>query len=234
VADTLTRERLDAGIEVLRLDRPERRNAIDSVLLAELNAALAELAADDTLRVLVISTTSPQALSAGADMSEELDRDGGIARMGAFTELYAGIDAFPVPTVAVCVGNCVGAGAELAIGCDLRVAGHNLKLGWVGAGHGVPVGPARLTPLVGLARAKELIFTGRILGAEEAERLGLVHAVAANAEAAAIELAREVAPRELRTIKLMFRALEDSARRIGYENERLMEFQRHGTGLPRA
>ena len=183
MADTLTRERLDAGIEVLRLDRPERRNAMDSALLAELNAALAELAADDSLRVLVVSTTSPQALSAGADMAEELDRDGGIARMAAFTELYAGIEAFPVPTVAVCAGNCVGAGAELAIGCDLRVAGENLKLGWVGAGHGVPVGPARLTPLVGLARAKELIFTGRILGAEEAERLGLVHAVAADPEA---------------------------------------------------
>jgi enoyl-CoA hydratase/carnithine racemase len=235
VTHTLTRERQDDGIEILRLDRPDRRNAMDSALLAELNATLAELAADESLRVLVISTTSERALSAGADMAEELDREGGIARMAAFTELYAGVDAFPVPTVAVCVGNCVGAGAELAIGCDLRVAGDNLKLGWVGAGHGVPVGPARLTPLVGLARAKELIYTGRILGADEAERLGLVHAVApaTEAEAAAIELAREVAPRELRTIKLMFRALEDSARRIDYENERLMEFQRHGTGLPR-
>jgi enoyl-CoA hydratase/carnithine racemase len=155
--------------------------------------------------------------------------------MQAFTDLYAGIDAFPMPTVAVCVGNCVGAGAELAIGCDLRVAGDNLKLGWVGAGHGVPVGPARLTPLVGLSRAKELIYTGRILGAGEAEALGLVHAVApaGAAEGAAIEMAREVAPRELRTIKLMFRALEDSERRIAYENEQLMRFQRQGAGLPR-
>jgi enoyl-CoA hydratase/carnithine racemase len=235
VTGTVIRERLDAGIEVLRLDRPDRRNAMDSGLLSELNAALRELAADESLRVLVVSTTSERALSAGADMAEELDRDGGLARMAAFTELYAAIDAFPVQTVAVCVGNCVGAGAELAIGCDLRVAGDNLKLGWVGAGHGVPVGPARLTPLVGLSRAKELIYTGRILGSAEAEALGLVHAVAPapEAEAAAVELAGEVAPRELRTIKLMFRALEDSARRIDYENERLMEFQRHGTGLPR-
>jgi enoyl-CoA hydratase/carnithine racemase len=232
---TVTRERLEDGIEVLRLDRPQRRNAMDSRLLAEIIGALEELAADDTLRVLVVSTTSERALSAGADMAEELDPEAGVARMEAFTGLYAAIEAFPVPTVAVCVGNCVGAGAELAIGCDLRVAGDNLKLGWVGAGHGVPVGPARLTPLVGLSRAKELIFTGRILGADEAEQLGLVHAVApaTEAEAAAVGLAREVAPRELRTIKLMFRALEDSARRIDYENERLMEFQRHGAGLPR-
>jgi enoyl-CoA hydratase/carnithine racemase len=235
VSATIIRERLGDGIEVLRLNRPERRNAMDSALLAGLTGTLAELATDETLRVLVVSTTSERALSAGADMAEELDTDAGLARMAAFTALYAAVEAFPVPTVAVCVGNCVGAGAELAIGCDLRVAGDNLKLGWVGAGHGVPVGPARLTPLVGLSRAKELIFTGRILGADEAEALGLVHAVApaSEAEAAAIELARDVAPRELRTIKLMFRALEDSARRIDYENERLMEFQRHGTGLPR-
>ena len=153
--------------------------------------------------------------------------------MEAFTRLYAAIEAFPVPTVAVCVGNVVGAGAELAIGCDLRVAGENLKLGWVGAGLGVPVGPARLTPLVGLARAKELIFTGRILGADEALAMNLVHEVAPDAEGRALELASEVAPRELRAIKLMFRELEATERRVAYENEQLMEFQRHGTGLPR-
>src|SRR4051794_14932567 len=233
MADTITRERLEGGIEVLRLDRPERRNAMDSTLLAELNGALAELAADEALKALVVSTTDARALSAGADMAEELDEATGIARMAAFTALYGGIDAFPVPTIAVCVGNCVGAGAELAIGCDLRVAGENLKLGWVGAGHGVPVGPARLTPLVGLARAKELIFTGRTIEATEAEEINLVHHVAADAEARAIELAREVAPRDLRTIKLMFRELESTERRVTYENLLLMEFQRHGTGLPR-
>ena len=230
---TITRERRDDGIEVLRLDRPDRRNAMDSAMLAELEAALAELAADPELRVLVVSTTSQRALSAGADMAEELDEQAGIARMAAFTRLYAAIEAFPVPTVAVCVGNVVGSGAELAIGCDLRVAGENLKLGWVGAGHGVPVGPARLTPLVGLARAKELIFTGRILGADEALAMNLVHEVAPDAEGRALELAREVAPRELRAIKLMFRELEATERRVAYENEQLMEFQRHGTGLPR-
>jgi enoyl-CoA hydratase/carnithine racemase len=230
---TLTRERRDGGIEVLRLDRPERRNAMDTALLRELTGALDELAADAGLRALVISTTSTRALSAGADMAEELDAAGGIARMELFTRLYAALEAFPLPTIAVCVGNCVGAGAELAIGCDLRVAGGNLKLGWVGAGHGVPVGPARLTPLVGVARAKELIFSGRILGANEAEQLGLVNGVAADAEAAAIELAARVAERELRTIKQLFRELEGTERRVARENESLMDFQRHGTGLPR-
>ena len=168
---SLQRERLDPGIEVLRLDRPQARNALDSAALAELERALAALAADDALRVLVLSTTSERALCAGADVAEALDRDGALARMEAFTRVYAAVEAFPAPTVCVCVGNVVGAGAELAAGCDLRVGGDNLKLAWAGARLGVPVGPARLTPLVGLATAKDLVLTGRTLGMQEARAL---------------------------------------------------------------
>jgi enoyl-CoA hydratase/carnithine racemase len=234
----LVRERIDAGIDVLRLDRPEARNALSSAALAELEATLAELAADPSLAALVLSTTSTRALCAGADVREELDHEGGVRRMEAFSRVYAAIEAFPVPTVAVCVGNCIGAGAELAAGCDLRVGGDNLQLAWAGARLGVPVGPARLVPLVGLSRAKELIFTGRVVGMDEARELGLLHrtAPAEEAEAEAIALAREVAahPVEgLRALKLMFRELERSADRVAYENERLELFQRDGAGLPR-
>ena len=75
----------------------------------------------------MFSTTDVKALSAGADVREQLDAAGGVARMEAFAALYAAIEAFPVPTIAVCVGNFVGAGAELAAGCDLRVGGDNLQ-----------------------------------------------------------------------------------------------------------
>src|SRR5215218_8807705 len=180
---TLARERLDAGIEVLRLDRPQVRNALDRPTLRLLEEALTELAADDQLRALVVSTTSPAALSAGADVGERLGPAEGVARMEAFARLYAALDAFPVPTVAVCVGHCVGAGAEMATACDLRVAGDNLRLAWPGGRLGVPVGPARLVPLVGLSRAKELILTGRVVGMEEAERIGFLHRTAPAAEA---------------------------------------------------
>jgi enoyl-CoA hydratase/carnithine racemase len=225
-------------VAVLRLDRPEARNAMDSALLAALLDALAELAADESVHVLVFSTTSTRALCAGADVREELDHAGGVARMEQFAALYAAVEAFPAPTVAVCVGNVVGAGAELAAGCDLRVGGDNLKLAWAGARLGVPVGPARLTPLVGLSRAKELIFTGRVVGMDEAAALGLLHRTAPEdgAEATALELAREVAahpPEGMRRLKRMFRELEDAAARVGYENELLVEFQREGAGLPR-
>jgi enoyl-CoA hydratase/carnithine racemase len=231
-------EHLGDGVAVLRLNRPEKRNALDSRTLALLNDRLDALAADDELRALVISTTRTDALCAGADVGEVLDHDAGVARMAAFTRLYAGIDAFPVPTVAVCVGNCVGAGAEIAAGADLRVGGDNLKLAWAGARLGVPVGPARLTTLIGLSRAKDLVYTGRVVGAAEAAALGLLQRVvpAAGAEAAAIELARTVAaqsPGGVRVLKQMFRELERSAERIAYENEKLLDFQQHGAGIPR-
>ncbi len=229
-------ERL-GGVAVLRLNRPDKRNALDSPTLALLLDALGDLAADAGLRVLVLSTTNTRAFCAGADVGEVLDRDGGVARMAAFTGLYAALDALPVPTVAVCVGNCVGAGAEIVAGCDLRVGGDNLKLAWAGARLGVPVGPARLTPLIGLSRAKDLVLTGRVVSMDEAATLGLLHrtAPADEAESVALELAAAVAaqdPDGVREIKTMFRDLEDTARRVAYENERLMAFQRHGAGLP--
>jgi enoyl-CoA hydratase/carnithine racemase len=206
----LTRERLDDDIEVLRLDRPEVRNAMDSAMLAELDAALTELARDETLRALVFSTTSERALCAGADVAEQLDPEAGVARMEAFARLYAAIEAFPAPTIAVCVGNVVGAGAEVAAGCDLRVGGDNLKLVFPGAKLGVPVGPARLVPLVGLSKARELIMTGRVVGIDEAEALGLL---ARRAEASAAEY-------------------EATKYRVARENAEIVEFQRTGGGLP--
>ena len=235
---TIQRERIEPGVELLRLDRPGQRNAFDSAMLADVNAALDELAADDDLRVLVFSTTSPDALSAGADVAEELDHDGGVARMEAFARMYAGVVGFPLPTVCVCVGHCVGAGAELAAGCDLRVAGENMKARWVGARHGVPVGPARLAPLVGEAIAKDLVFTSRALGAEEAEEIGFVRSVHPpdEAEAAAVELAAELAtrpPAGLRELKRLFLDLGRGPARVDEENRALVDFQRSGTGLPR-
>jgi enoyl-CoA hydratase/carnithine racemase len=236
---SVLRERLDDGVEILRLDRPQARNALDSAALAELLDALAELATDPTLRALVLSTTSERAFCAGADVSERLDAAAGLARADAFAALYEAVEAFPAPTVCVCVGNVVGAGAELAAGCDLRVGGDNVRLAWVGARLGVPVGPARLVPLVGVARAKDLILTGRVVGIEEAAALGLVQrtAPAGEAEAVALELAAAVAahpPEGVRTLKRLFRDLDGSEARVAEESARLRDFQRHGPGLPQA
>lgn len=233
----LQRERIADGVEVLRLDRPDRRNALDRGTLRSVLAALHELAADPGLRVVVLSTTSTTALCAGADVGEQLDRAGGIERMELFAQLYQALTDLPVPTIAVCVGNVVGAGAELAAACDLRVAGDNVRLAWAGAKLGVPVGPARLVPLVGLARAKELIFSGRVVTADEAERIGLAERVVpeADAEASALELAATLAERPadgMRRLKGMFRDYEDLSGRTARENGTLLDWQRFGQGLP--
>ena len=232
-------QRSEDGVAVVRLNRPDKRNALDSPTLAMLNGVLDELVADENLRVVVVSTTSTRALCAGADIGEALDEHAGFARMAAFTRMYSAIDAIPVPVIAVCVGNCVGAGAEIVAGADLRVGGDNLTLAWAGARLGVPVGPARLAPLIGVSRAKDLIYTGRVVGMDEARELGLLHRTgpAADAEAAALELARAIAAQSaggIRTLKQMFRDLDRSTERIGYENEKLLHFQEHGAGLPRA
>jgi enoyl-CoA hydratase/carnithine racemase len=237
VSDEVVTERRD-GVAIVRLNRPDKRNALDSASLALLDAKFAELAADESLRVLVISTTSVRALCAGADVGEQLDAAGGVARMAAFTRMYAWLDEFPVPIIAVAVGNCVGAGAEIVAGADLRVGGNNLQLAWAGARLGVPVGPARLTPIVGAARAKDLIFTGRTVGMVEAVTLGLLQrtAPAEEAEDIALHVAGEIAaqhPDGVRVLKQMFRDLDATAARTAYENEHLMRFQQHGAGIPR-
>jgi enoyl-CoA hydratase/carnithine racemase len=132
----------------------------------------------------------------------------------------------------------VGAGAEIAAGCDLRVGGDNLRLAWAGARLGVPVGPARLAPLIGVSVAKDLVYTGRAVGMDEAATIGFLNRIAseADAEAVALELAAGIAQQSasgVRVLKQMFRDLDDSARRVEHENALLMEFQRTGAGLPR-
>jgi enoyl-CoA hydratase/carnithine racemase len=235
--DSLLLERLDDGVAVLRLNRPEARNALGSAQLAELEAALAEIAADPGVTALVLSTTDVRGLCAGADVAEQLDREAAVARMEAFARVYAAFDAMPVPTIVNCVGNVVGAGAEIAAGCDLRVGGGNLALVWAGARMGAPVGPARLVPLIGLSRAKELILTGRVVEIDEAREIGFVHrtAPAEAAEDVAVAVAREVTAHSgegLRALKAMFRELERMPERIARENELLVEWQRDGSGLP--
>jgi enoyl-CoA hydratase/carnithine racemase len=235
---SVLRERPGEGVEVLRIDRPQVRNALDSATIEALLDALAAAAADPSLRALVLSTTNVRAFCAGADVAEALDHAGGVARMEAFARLYAAIEAFPAATICVCVGNVVGAGAEIAAGSDLRVGGDNLRLAWAGARVGAPVGPARLTPLIGMAAAKDLILTGRTIGLDEALALGFLQrgAPADEAERVAIELASAVAahpPESVRTLKEMFRAYEDLPARVADENARLVAFQRDGAGLPR-
>ena len=205
-------------------------------MLEQLLGRIAEAGGDERVRVLVISSSDHMGLSAGADVREQLDEEGGVRRMQLFADLYDALIGFPKPTIAVCHGDVVGGGAEIAVACDMRVGGSNLRMRFPGAALGVPVGPARLVTLCGLATAKYLLLSSRTVGADEALRLGLVNRVApaAGTEDSALGLAAEVASHPPGG----GRPPEADAARVGRhrgplarEGEGQVEWQRTGPGL---
>ena len=224
------------GVGLLRLDRPEARNAINTAMLEELLEHLGAARADADLRVLVLSSTDHMGFSAGADVREELDREGAIRRMQLFADLYDDLTGFPRPTVAACHGACVGGGAEIAVACDIRVGGSNMRLRFPGAGLGVPVGPARLVTLCGLSVAKYLLLTSKEIAVDEAYRWGLVHKVAPapRTEEVALQLATQVAdhpPESVARIKSMLHAWDGVEERSRAEGEGQVAWQSEGPGL---
>lgn len=234
----MTSYEIDAqGVAVLRLERPDSRNAIDTQMLSELLEHLAVARGDEAVRVLVFSSAGHMGFSAGADIKEQLDDEGKMRRMQLFSDLYDEIVAFPRPTIATCHGDVVGGGAEIATACDMRVGGSNLRMRFPAAAFGVPVGPARLVTLCGLATAKYLLLSSRTVGADEALRLGLVNRIApaAATEEAALALAAEVAahpPEGVARLKSMLHGWDDVVGRSAAEGEGQVEWQRSGPGLP--
>ena len=238
MSEALTSYSVDEnGVALLRLERDEARNAINTPMLEELLEHLRSAREDPEVRVLVLSSNDHMGLSAGADVREDLDDEGKVRRMELFAQLYDELTAFPRPTVAACHGACVGGGAEIAMACDLRVGGGNLRLRFPGAALGVPVGPARLVTLAGLSVAKYALLTSREIGIDDAHRWALVHKVvpAARTEDAAIELATGVAaldPESVGRIKRMLHEYDGVVERAAAEGRGQVEWQRSGPGLP--
>jgi enoyl-CoA hydratase/carnithine racemase len=157
--------------------------------------------------------------------------------MEQFSELYDTIVAFPKPTIAACHGDVVGGGAEISIACDMRIGGSNLRMRFPGAALGMPVGPARLVTLCGLATAKYLLLSSRTVGADEALRLGLVNRVApaAATETSALDLAGEVAahpPEAVARLKAMLHEWDDVVGRSVAEGAGQIEHVRGASDLP--
>jgi enoyl-CoA hydratase len=179
-------------------------NLVTRELLDELNEALATLEAAEPgdVRAVVVTGSGERAFSAGSHVGEfEAQRGpGGRERLELEERTSTRLAALPMPTIAAIEGNALGGGLELALACDLRVASARAKLGLPevrlavipGAG-----GTQRLPRVVGLARAKELILTGRVLDADEAARIGLVHEAVPAGEAVgrATEVGEEIAAR---------------------------------------
>lgn len=171
------------GVVRLRLDRPQRRNAIDGELVEALHNAVAGL--DGSAAVL--ASTDARTFCAGADL------DLGDAERALVSDrlyaLYERMIGARTVLVAAVNGPAVGGGAQLAVACDLRVAGPGARFRFAGPGHGLAVGAWALPALVGRGRAIDLCLTMRWVDAEEALRLGLVDRLVENPEAEALALA---------------------------------------------
>lgn len=168
------------AVLLIKLDRPKAMNALNSELLSELASALSAADADKKVRAIVL-TGSEKAFAAGADIKEMSDKS--FADM-AHHELFAReagiITATRKPVIAAVAGYALGGGCELAMMCDFIIAAENAKFGQPEITLGVIPGlggTQRLTRLVGKSKAMEMILTGRSMGAEEAERAGLVSRV---------------------------------------------------------
>jgi enoyl-CoA hydratase/carnithine racemase len=170
------------GVGTIRLDRPPM-NALSTDVQREIREAAHEATQNTDVRAVVVYG-GPKVFAAGADVKEmaEWSYQQMVDRSAALQAAFTAVARIPKPTIAAITGFALGGGCELALCCDLRVAGDNAKLGQpeilLGIIPGVG-GTQRLTRLVGPSRSKELIFTGRFVGAEEALRIGLVDRVVA-------------------------------------------------------
>ncbi len=171
----------DKGIAKIIINRPEKRNALNRETRREMGEALEQIRKDESIRVLIFRGTGDQSFIAGADVNDLKT----FSPLGMFQymntlgqKLYNDIENFPIPTIALINGFCFGGGVELALSCDMRIASENAKFGQTEILLGfIPGGGAtqKLPRLIGAGLAKELMFTGKVIDAREAERIGLVN-----------------------------------------------------------
>jgi len=226
---TITRHGQGGHIAELALDRPEAMNAVSTQMALDLGAACAALSADQGVRVVLVTSTSPRAFCVGADLKErgsfsdaDLMEQRPVARAA-----YGGVLSLPMPTIAVVEGYALGGGLEIALSCDLIIAGSaavvglpEVSVGVIPAGGGTQL----LTRRIGWSRAAGMIFTARRMSATEAAGLGVVDEVleAGTARDRGFELAAQIAansPVGLRQAKRAMRLGSDVDLATGLEVE---------------
>ncbi|KAI7877597.1 ClpP/crotonase [Lichtheimia hyalospora FSU 10163] len=199
------------GIAVLKLDRPAARNALSIKLLHEFREALEEIRFSSDARVLVVQSLVKGVFCAGADLKERATMNPTQVTqfLHSLRQAYRDLETLPIPTIAAIDGAALGGGLEMALSCDMRIAGPGAKIGLPetklaiipGAG-----GTQRLTKLIGASKAKELIFTAQTLDNKRAHEYGIVnYAAEDNAYDRAVTLAESIlpqAPLALRAAKM--------------------------------
>lgn len=178
--NNISLERAENGIAQLSLNREVGKNSLSKDMIEEINQAVAQVRGDSSVRVLLVKSGVNKVFCAGADLKERLTMSN--SDVEAFVDKlrnsFQGVATLPIPTIAVIEGAALGGGLELALACDMRIVGARATLGLPetslaiipGAG-----GTQRLSRVIGIAKAKELIFTSARLNGEEAAALGLVN-----------------------------------------------------------
>ena len=169
-------------IAIIKINRPEVLNALNKEIMTELSQAIDIVSTDDGIKVIVITGTGERSFCAGADIRYVVNVDPIEAeRYATFIHtLLNKIENLQKPVIAAINGYALGGGCELALACDIRIASSNAKIGQTEVTIGIPPGwggTQRLLRIVGTAKAKELIYTGKMITAEEAARIGLVNKV---------------------------------------------------------
>jgi enoyl-CoA hydratase len=183
------------AVGVATINREERRNALNAELCDELRAVLES---HQDLRALVV-TGAGTAFCAGADLGARFEAHGEATTdtfRPAFELVLDAVVAFPAPVIAAINGPAIGAGMQLAVACDIRVAARSARLGIPGGKLGILLSPRniwRLAELVGQGAARDFLLTGRTVDAEDAARVGLVQYIEDDARVAALALAEEIA-----------------------------------------
>ncbi len=199
----------------LLIDRAAKRNAFDMAMWQEMPALLAQAIADPQARLVVIRAAEPGAFCAGADIRELFaNKDDPAWRaesQAAITRVQHDLARLALPTLAFVEGDCVGGGCGIALACDLRIATPAARFGITPAKLGLvyPLHDIKLlTDLVGPGQAKRMLFTGELIEATEAQRIGLVEILAQSADAAIAALIA-ASPHSIREIKRLVRRVLD-------------------------
>ena len=220
------------GVAFVRMNRPEKHNAFHRELSLAMSDLIDRLEEDDGVRVVLLIGTG-KAFSAGADMTEAMASLDAGARGDAMAQAVARVARFTKPVVAAVNGYAFGGGAALACACDIRLASDRASFRFPGASYGLVVGGSQLPRIVGAAKAKELIFTARVVDAAEAERIGLVNRVVPHdaLEDAAWELARQIAEQSPAAVRWS-KAVIDAATTVDKGIELEIEANRALRGSP--
>src|ERR1051325_10567588 len=169
-------------IAIIRINRPEALNAMNTDVIAELSRAIEIVGVDDGIKVVIITGSGEKAFCAGADIAFMVDIDPVQAEKYASSaqSVLNKIERMGKPVIAAINGYALGGGCELALVCDIRIAASTARIGQPEVTIGIPPGwggTQRLVRIVGPAKAKELVFTGKMITAEEAAQIGLVNRV---------------------------------------------------------